>query len=68
MYPRQLEELAHQRTRQLQSAAESFHTTGKHAAQRRMRIEIGWVLVSVGLRIAESGSGGWADNEHTASV
>jgi hypothetical protein len=61
MYPRQLEELACQRIRQLQSAAESSYPTGKRAVRRLMRNKIGWTLVAVGLRIAESGSRGWAD-------
>ncbi len=58
MIPRQIEEVARQHT-QMMSAQAGCRATGSARERRqvrRLRIQTGWGLVAIGLRIAESGS------------
>ncbi len=58
MYSRQLEQLASQRSRELRTTAgrpdRPARRSRAHAGP--LRRQTGWALVSLGLRIAESGS------------
>jgi hypothetical protein len=57
MYSRQLEQLASQRPNELKATnrpAKAARRTG--AASKPLRRQTGWALVSIGLRLAESGN------------
>ncbi len=58
MYSRQLEQLASQRPRELQETTKSSKPGTVMAAPRagQLRRQTGWALISIGLRLAESGS------------
>lgn len=57
MYSRQLEQLASQRPRELQETTK-WSKPARHgrAASRPLRRQTGWALISIGLRLAESGN------------
>lgn len=59
MYSRQLEQIATQHTAELRSrpaAAARTVPASTHHQRRPIRTQTGWALVSLGLRLAESGS------------
>ncbi len=72
MYSRQIEQLARQRTRELSELASgptfvhdttctgnrtsARNTTPRRGSGRHLRNQTGWALVSIGLRLAQSGS------------
>jgi hypothetical protein len=57
MYSRQLEQLASQRSRELRATARPDRQARRSRARAKpLRRQTGWALVSLGLRIAESGS------------
>ena len=57
MYSRSLEQLASQRPRELRAPARQCGPVSPARARRRpLRRHTGWALVSIGLRLAESGN------------
>ncbi len=57
MYSRQLEQLASQRSRELRTMARPNRPARRSRGRAKpLRRQTGWALVSLGLRIAESGS------------
>ncbi len=60
MYSRSLEQLASQRPRELRTPARQAGQAGPvspaRARRRPLRRQTGWALVSIGLRLAESGN------------
>jgi hypothetical protein len=57
MYSRQLEQLARQRPQELKAASRSARQARPaRMPSRPLRRHTGWALVSIGLRLAESGS------------
>ena len=57
MYSRSLEQLASERPRELRATSKTASTAGKARRSRKpLRRQTGWALVSIGLRLAESGS------------
>jgi hypothetical protein len=57
MYSRQLEQLASQRPRELKATARSARPAGPaRSVSKPLRRSTGWALVSIGLRLAESGN------------
>jgi hypothetical protein len=58
MYSHQLEQLARQRTAELQrQAGGSRARVSRRLPGNTIRNRTGWTLISIGLRIAESGNG-----------
>ncbi|MGN6791156.1 MAG: hypothetical protein ACTHJW_02070 [Streptosporangiaceae bacterium] len=57
MYSRQLEQLAKQRSTELRATTRSARRARPARTQGRLlRRHTGWALVSIGLRLAESGN------------
>jgi hypothetical protein len=56
MYPRQLEQLARQRTRELRAGTPTRIAATARRPKKPLRSQTGWALVSIGLRIAASGN------------
>jgi len=57
MYSRQLEQLASQRTSELKSTTRPVRPARRtRSATKPLRRQTGWALVSIGLRLAESGN------------
>lgn len=57
MYSRSLEQLASQRPRELRAPARQCGPVSPARARRTpLRRQTGWALVSIGLRLAESGN------------
>jgi hypothetical protein len=57
MYSRQLEQLASQRPRELKATTRPARPARPaRSATKPLRRQTGWALVSIGLRLAESGN------------
>jgi len=57
MFPRQLEQLAHDRAGELRAEPPFQRKHGRRSARQPIRHQTGWALVALGLRIAGSASG-----------
>ena len=55
MFPRQLDEMARDRTQMLRSQAQQL-SAPRHQRRHAIRRRTGWTLVMIGLRIAETAS------------
>ncbi len=56
MYPRQLEQLARHRPRELRASTPVRTAATARGTKKPLRSQTGWALVSIGLRIAASGN------------
>jgi hypothetical protein len=56
MYPRQLEQLATRRPSELKATRSARPARPARAVSKPLRRQTGWALVSIGLRLAESGN------------
>jgi hypothetical protein len=56
MYPRQLEQLATRRPSELKATRSATPARPARAVSKPLRRQTGWALVSIGLRLAESGN------------
>jgi hypothetical protein len=56
MFSRQLDQLAHERNSERDGQTARAHATSAIPPNHRIRSQTGWAIVSIGLRIAESGN------------